>query len=316
MRKTVLVTGAAGFIGSHLVKRYLDLGDVVYGVDNFASSSKKSRHHEALLKREGYHFLGLDVCSSEFGVALSNVNFDVVYNFACPASPPKYQDMPIETTLTCTVGTKNVLSLAGDSTVVVHASTSEVYGDPTETPQNESYRGNVNSYGPRACYDEGKRAAEALCYDYKNSLGKDVRLVRIFNTYGPQMDIQDGRVITNFVHQALSGKPLTIYGNGSQTRSFCYVSDLVAGITKLASLDANPGTPVNLGNPNEFTILELAKKVQERFGCHLEFKSLPVDDPLQRRPDISLAKRLLGWSPTIELDEGLDKTIAYFKETV
>ena len=316
MQKNILVTGAAGFLGSHLVQHHLAAGDAVCGVDNFVSSLKNSKHHLELCKSADYRFFELDVCSPAFVGAFDGFDFDVIYNFACPASPPKYQSMPVETTLTCVLGTNHALTLAGASTVVVHASTSEVYGDPTETPQSESYRGNVNSYGPRSCYDEGKRAAEALCYDHKNFLGKDVRLVRIFNTYGPQMDALDGRVITNFINQVLSGRALTVYGAGSQTRSFCYVSDLVSGIVKLASLGANPGTPVNLGNPNEFTILELAKKVQERFGCPIEFKPLPVDDPLQRKPDISLAKSLLGWSPVVQLEEGLDKTIDYFKRGI
>lgn len=313
MNRTALVTGAAGFLGSHLVKHHLDQGDRVHGVDNFSSSNPLAPHHRRLLSDSNYRFMDFDVTSRGFFEAAKGIEYDLIYNFACPASPPRYQEIPIETTLTCVVGTNNVLSLATSRTVVVHASTSEVYGDPTETPQSETYRGRVNSYGPRACYDEGKRAAEALCYDHLNARGTDVRLVRIFNTYGPQMDIKDGRVITNFVGQALSGSPLTVYGDGSQTRSFCYVSDLIAGITALALLGENPRSPVNLGNPNEFTIMDLAKKLQVRFGCDLETRPLPIDDPLQRRPDISLARRILGWSPTVELDEGLDRTIDFFR---
>ena len=238
----------------------------------------------------------------------------MIYNFACPASPPKYQKTPIETTLTCVTGTNNVLALARQKTVVIHASTSEVYGDPAISPQSENYRGSVNPYGPRSCYDEGKRAAEALCYDYRQKLNRDVRLIRIFNTYGPQMDLADGRVITNFIQQALSNEPLTVYGDGNQTRSFCYVSDLINGITSLARLGENPGTPINLGNPQEFTILELVEKIRSRFNSKVNFLPLPVDDPLQRKPDISLAKKILSWQPTVDLDEGLNLTIEYFQK--
>jgi UDP-glucuronate decarboxylase len=313
MKKKVLVTGSAGFLGSYLVQHHLSNGDVVYGIDNFSSSSKRSKHHLRLIENKNYYFLEGDICSSSFVDRSKLFDPDLIYNFACPASPPKYQDIPVETTLTCTTGVNNVLSIAGKSAVVVHASTSEIYGDPEITPQPEVYRGKVNSYGPRSCYDEGKRAAEALCYDYKNKLGKDIRLVRIFNTYGPHMDIKDGRVITNFIDQALRGESLTVYGDGSQTRSFCYVTDLIRAITSLASLADNPGTPINIGNPNEFTIMELAEKLQKKFNCNINFHPLPVDDPLQRRPDISLAKKLLSWEPQIELDEGLEKTIQHFR---
>ena len=313
MNKKVLITGSAGFLGSHLVEHHLSIGDVVHGVDNFSSSNKSSNHHKKLVSNSNYFFVKCDISSQEFVGKSKNLEFDIIYNFACPASPPRYQEIPVETMMTCVTGTKNVISIAKKNTVVVHASTSEVYGDPEISPQKESYRGSVNPYGPRSCYDEGKRAAEALCYDYRNKYDIDVRLVRIFNTYGPQMDIKDGRVVTNFIGQALKGKPLTVYGDGSQTRSFCYVSDLIRGITTLSSIGSNPGGPINIGNPNEFTVLDLAKKVKDRFGSQIEFKPLPVDDPLQRKPDISLAEKLLSWQPVVQLDEGLDKTIEYFR---
>jgi UDP-glucuronate decarboxylase len=246
-------------------------------------------------------------------------DIDVIYNFACPASPPRYQSMPIETMMTCVIGTKNVLDLALEhNAVVVHASTSEVYGDPDVSPQPEKYRGLVNSFGPRACYDEGKRAAEALCYDYIHKFNLDVRIVRIFNTYGPNMDPDDGRVISNFINQALRGGPLTIYGDGSQTRSFCYVDDLVDGIVKLAAINNDQrlwSRPINLGNPDEFTIAELARMVTERYpDVKIVHRDLPADDPLQRKPDITTAKNVLVWEPRVQLSYGLDRTIEYFKK--
>jgi UDP-glucuronate decarboxylase len=311
----VLITGSAGFLGSHLVLHHVAAGDRVYGVDNYSSSKPLSHHHRKIIKDSGdkYLFSVADVSNPEFPRLFKEIPLDVIYNFACPASPPRYQNIPVETMMTCVAGTRNILATARHKTVVVHASTSEIYGDPQVSPQSESYRGQVNSYGPRSCYDEGKRAAEALCYDYRHKHGIDARLVRIFNTYGPHMDIEDGRVITNFIGQALRGEALTIYGDGSQTRSFCYVDDLIRGIISLAQSPENPGTPVNLGNPNEFTIQELAHKMQLIFGSAIENKSLPIDDPLQRRPDISLAKKLFDWEPSVQLDEGLYKTIEYFK---
>ena len=313
--RSVLVTGAAGFLGSYLVEHHVQKGDDVHGVDNFSSSSPISKHHGNLCGHENYTFNVLDVSSQQFLQAYVGKHFDIIYNFACPASPPRYQEIPVETMMTCVVGTNNVLTLANQNSIVVHASTSEVYGDPNISPQPEIYRGCVNSYGPRSCYDEGKRAAEALCYDYRNKFGIDARLVRIFNTYGPRMDPHDGRVITNFVKQALRGEPLTVYGEGKQTRSFCYVTDLIGGITKLGELNRNPGTPINLGNPSEFTVLDLAQKVIDRLDGNIEYRSLPVDDPMQRRPDITVAQKMLDWSPKIDIDTGLDRMIEYMRST-
>jgi UDP-glucuronate decarboxylase len=311
--KNILVTGAAGFLGSYLVEHHLNTGDKVYGVDNFCSSNANANHHRVLVDRDNYIFSRQDITSHTFLNSHSQVSFDVIYNFACPASPPRYQEIPIETMMTCVEGTNNVLNLATKNTVVVHASTSEVYGDPAIHPQPENYWGHVNSYGIRSCYDEGKRAAEALCFDHRNMKGIDVRLVRIFNTYGPRMDPYDGRVITNLVGQALRGETLTMYGDGQQTRSFCYVTDLIRGIISLSKLPTNPGTPINIGNPNEFTILELAKKIQGKLGGDVSFLPLPKDDPKQRRPDITLAKEVLQWQPIVNLDEGLDHMISYMR---
>lgn len=323
--KCILVTGAAGFLGSHLMLHHLWKGDFVLGIDDYSSSFRGSDHVRYIHKIFNGKLVDQNINDQEslyktinsFVVERKVSKFDLVYNFACPASPPIYQSMPIDTLLTCTLGVRNILNVAKQSkAIVVHASTSEVYGNPLSSPQRETDLGNVNSYGPRACYDEGKRAAEALCFDYLNTDNIDVRLVRIFNTYGPHMSLYDGRVITNFIQQGLAKEKITIYGDGSQTRSFCYVDDLIDGIVKLGELQINPRTPVNLGNPNEFTILQLAMQAIKKFKMNDDFiqrKSLPQDDPLQRCPDITLAKRLLGWEPKVELDEGLDKTIEYFK---
>lgn len=328
MKKNVIVTGSAGFIGSHLAKWHLDKGDNVIGVDNFSSSSgnlyKPSKHHSDLMMHLGFKFIAGDINDEMVVKLLLREECDILYNFACPASPPRYQAMPVQTMLTCTNGVYNMLEVARRKRAIfVQASTSEVYGDPNVEVQDEKYWGNVNSYGPRSCYDEGKRAAEALCYDYLNKHGVDARLVRIFNTYGPNMDPNDGRVISNFINQAISGKKLTIYGDGSQTRSFCYVSDLVDAVTKLALLEKNPATPVNVGNPVEFTMLEAAKQVLVELGMlknwnqdHSEFityNPLPVDDPKRRKPNIELATNLLGWKPTVSLKVGLKNTIEYYK---
>lgn len=317
--KRVLVTGAAGFLGSHISKHHLEAGDRVFGIDDFCSSTNNSAHLKELASYKTFSFSENDITDDRTNFAVNAFkgrfgNFHLIYNFACPASPPRYQAMPIHTMMTCVAGTKRMLKLAEDhDAVLVHASTSEVYGDPATSPQSESYRGCVNSYGPRACYDEGKRAAEALCFDYLHQHEVDARLVRIFNTYGPNMDPYDGRVVSNFIRQALRGEDLTVYGRGQQTRSFCYVDDLVRGIVALGALPKNPGRPVNVGNPIEFSILELANQVQKRLGGQIIFHPLPVDDPTQRCPDISQAKSLLGWEPKVYLSEGLDRTIEYFK---
>jgi UDP-glucuronate decarboxylase len=328
-KMNVLITGAAGFLGSHLMFHHLKKGDNVLGLDNFSSSKKDSKHIRLLHELYSPNRFSLcDVDITEYMDILWEVekfnakspgNFDLIYNFACPASPPRYQEIPVETVLVSTIGVANVLQLAKkQNSVVVHASTSEVYGDPIVSPQPETYRGNVNSYGPRACYDEGKRAAEALCYDFLNKHSVDVRVVRIFNTYGPHMDAADGRVITNFIMQAMKGESFTIYGHGRQTRSFCYVDDLIRGIVSLARLKKNPGTPINLGNPGEFTINHLVSVVNTLINPgtqpKIQSQPMPVDDPSQRKPDITLAKQYLDWSPQTSLVEGLSKTIEYFRD--
>lgn len=313
----VLITGVAGFLGSHLAEHHLRLGDIVWGIDDFSTALGPSAPHFLSLKRHhDFRFFREDVVDAnwrDFGEKL-----DLIYNFACPASPPRYQAMPVKTLLTSVVGTQNMLETARKhKAILVHASTSEVYGDPLMSPQPEDYVGNVNPYGPRACYDEGKRAAEALCFDYLK-MGVDARLVRIFNTYGPHMDPDDGRVVTNFIKQALRGEKLTVYGDGKQTRSFTYVTDLIDGIIRLGALQKNPHTPINIGNPTEFTMLELATKVLKTVGetFKVTFDPLPVDDPTQRRPDITLAREILKWEPRVTLDEGLEHMVAYMKETL
>ncbi len=331
--KTVLVTGAAGFLGSHLAKHHLDEGDTVVGVDNCCSSDPNSRHLRVLKSYEGFSFVEGDICEDpshwkfDRRFSMSNLEddpIDLIYNFACPASPPQYQAMPVLTMMTCTLGVGNMLDLAHTKGCpLVHASTSEVYGDPEVSPQNESYRGKVNSYGPRACYDEGKRAAEALCFDYWKTYQTDARLVRIFNTYGPNMDPQDGRVVSNFIMQALRGEKLTIYGDGKQGRSFCYVNDLIRGIVAMGALEKNPEGPINLGNPYEFTVYDLAMRVlamvqgkpldHSTLARDIVTRPLPTDDPTRRCPDIGRAHKILGWEPKVQIDEGLDRTIHYFR---
>jgi UDP-glucuronate decarboxylase len=310
--KTILVTGGAGFIGSHLCARLVENGDNVICVDNLFTGSKENV--KDLMKRSNFKFMEHDIIDPLY----LDDTIDQIYNLACPASPIHYQFNPIRTVKANTIGVINMLGLAKKHRArILQASTSEIYGDPLEHPQTESYKGNVNTIGPRSCYDEGKRVAETLFFDYHRSHGLEIRVARIFNTYGPKMNKNDGRVVSNFIVQALVEDDITIYGDGKQTRSFCYVSDLVEGLHSLMNKSDFIG-PVNLGNPGEFTMLELAEKVIAFSGSKskLIFKPLPADDPKQRKPDISLAKKELKWQPTIALDEGLKKTITYFRTVV
>jgi UDP-glucuronate decarboxylase len=305
----ILVTGGAGFIGSHLCERLLAEGNDVLCVDNFYTSARRNIHH--LLDDKRFELLRHDVTFPLF------VEVDLIYNLACPASPVHYQRDPVQTTKTSVHGAINMLGLAKRLKVpILQASTSEVYGDPEVHPQPEEYWGNVNPIGPRSCYDEGKRCAETLFFDYYRQHNLSIKVARIFNTYGPRMQPDDGRVVSNFVIQALKGKPITIYGDGQQTRSFCYVEDLVDGIVRLANSPREITGPLNLGNPSEFTIGQLAEIVLQITGSKSRIVSepLPVDDPRQRQPDISRAKRLLGWEPTVPLVRGLERTVRYFEE--
>ena len=307
----ILLTGAAGFLGSHVSKKLIDNDHEVIGLDDLSTGSIKNI--EQLINHPKYSFIEHDVRIPY------QAKVDAILNFACPASPVNYQKDPVRTIETNFLGMINLLHLANETGArIIQASTSEVYGDPTQSPQKESYWGNVNPIGIRSCYDEGKRAAETLCFDYRRQHNLDTRVIRIFNTYGPNMAIGDGRVVSNFIVQALRNEPINIYGDGKQTRSFCYVSDLVEGIYKLLQQNENPDTPINLGNPNEFTILELAKVVIEITNSKSEIVNnpLPQDDPKQRCPDISLAKSILNWKPTIELREGIEKTASYFKQII
>jgi len=307
--KRILITGGAGFLGSHLCERLLNEGNEVICMDNYFTGFKKNVAH--LLDHKYFEIIRHDVTDP------FKVEADEIYNLACPASPPHYQYNAIKTMKTSVMGAINCLGAAKRTKArVFQASTSEVYGDPKVHPQPESYWGHVNPIGIRSCYDEGKRAAETLFMDYHRQNGVDIRIVRIFNTYGPRMNPDDGRVVSNFICQALRGEDITIYGDGTQTRSFCYVDDLIEGFIRL--MGSNETTPVNIGNPGEFTMLELAEKILQKVGgqSKLTFEPLPGDDPKQRRPDITIAKDKLDWEPTISLDEGLDKTIAYFKTVV
>ena len=311
--KTIIVTGGAGFIGSHLCKKLLDEGNHVICFDNFFTG--RLENIKDLINNKNFELITGDVVEPmEEIISGFHEKVDEIYNLACPASPPHYQYDPIKTAQTNFLGMYNVLTLAKKfKSKVLQASTSEVYGDPKIHPQPEDYRGNVNPDGIRACYDEGKRIAETLCFDFHRQYGVDIKIVRIFNTYGPNMREDDGRVISNFICQALKGDDLTIYGTGSQTRSFCYVDDLVDGMVKMMA--SNITGPVNLGNPGEFTIRQLADIVLEMIDTEsqLVHKDLPSDDPTKRKPNISLAKKELKWEPKIQLREGLEKTIEYFK---
>jgi UDP-glucuronate decarboxylase len=306
--KTILVTGGAGFIGSHLCEALLKQGHYVICLDNFFTGRKENIKH--LMDFDNFELIRHDIIDP------IKLEVDEIYNLACPASPVHYQYNPIKTIKTSILGTMNMLGLAKRvKAKILQASTSEVYGDPLVHPQPESYRGNVNPIGPRACYDEGKRAAETLCFDYHRQHKVDIRVVRIFNTYGPNMQINDGRVVSNFIVQALKNEDITVYGDGKQTRSFCYVSDLVRGMIDFMNQEQHLG-PINLGNDGEFTILELAEKVIQltHSKSKITFKPLPEDDPLQRKPDLSLARKLINYEPKIKLEEGLIKTIEYFKK--
>lgn len=307
MTPTTLITGGAGFIGSHLCERLVAAGEEVLCVDNFYTGTKDNIRH--LLARPNFELIRHDVWLPLF------VEVDRIYNLACPASPIHYQNNPVATTKTSVLGAINMLGLAKRRRArLLQASTSEVYGDPQLHPQPESYWGHVNPIGPRACYDEGKRCAETLCFDYHRQNGVDIRVVRIFNTYGPRMHPRDGRVVSNFIVQALAGEPITLYGDGSQTRSFCYVDDLVDGLLAMMRQEREIG-PLNLGNPVEFTIRELAETVLRLTGStsRIVLRPLPPDDPVQRQPDIEKAKAALGWAPAVALEDGLKETIAYFR---
>jgi UDP-glucuronate decarboxylase len=310
LRKRVMVTGGAGFLGSHLVDRLLEAGHEVLCVDNLFTGSRGNIQH--LRDHPNFEFLRHDITLPLF------VETDEIYNLACPASPVHYQHDPVQTTKTSVHGAINMLGLAKRlGCKILQASTSEVYGDPSVHPQKEDYWGHVNPIGPRSCYDEGKRCAETLFFDYHRQNGLEIKVARIFNTYGPRMHPADGRVVSNFIVQALKGEPITLYGDGAQTRSFCYVDDLIQGLISL--MDTSPGVtgPVNIGNPGEFTMRELASKVIELTGSKSEVvdQPLPPDDPRQRQPDISLAKELLSWEPKVPLDEGLSRTIEYFRHS-
>ena len=309
--KRILVTGGAVFIGSHLCKRLLEEGNDVICLDNFFTGSKDNIRK--LLSNDHFELIRHDITKEYFA------EVDQVYNLACPASPPHYQYNPIKTIKTSVIGMINMLGLAKRcKATILQASTSEVYGDPAIHPQVESYWGNVNPIGIRSCYDEGKRCAETLMMDYHRQNGVNTRIVRIFNTYGPNMDMNDGRVVSNFIVQALKGDDITIYGDGTQTRSFCYVSDLVDGIIKMMNNPQNAIGPVNLGNPSEFTVGDFAKLVIKMTNSNskLVYKPLPKDDPCRRRPDITEAERILGWKPKVSVEEGLKKTIEYFEQKI
>jgi UDP-glucuronate decarboxylase len=305
----ILVTGSAGFVGSHLSRKLLNMGHEVLGVDNFYTGSRSNVTD--LLSNPNFELIRHDVTMPLY------VEVDAIMNLACPASPVHYQRHPVQTSKTSIMGAINMLGLAKRLNIpILQASTSEVYGDPTISPQTESYWGNVNPIGIRSCYDEGKRVAETLFFDYHRQYGTEIQVVRIFNTYGPSMNLEDGRVVSNFIYQALQNQDLTVYGDGLQTRSFCFVSDLVEALVKFTESKVVPTGPINLGNPKEFTMLELAEKVISAAASksRVIHSELPMDDPKQRKPDITIAKEILSWTPKIELDEGLSITINDFEK--
>jgi UDP-glucuronate decarboxylase len=307
-RKRTLVTGGSGFIGSHLCQRLLDAGHDVLAADNFYSSDR--RNVQELLRNPRFELMRHDVTFPLY------VEVDEIYHLACPASPVYYQRDPVQTTKTCVHGSINMLGLAKRlGARILLTSTSEVYGDPAVHPQSESYWGNVNPIGIRSCYDEGKRAAETLFFDYHRQHALPIKVARIFNTYGPKMQPDDGRVVSNFIVQALKGEPLTVFGDGSQTRSFCYIDDMVDGLISLMNSPREVTGPINLGNPGEFTMIELAKQVMALTDsdCELQHLPLPADDPVRRKPDISRARDVLGWEPAVPLSEGLARTVDYFR---
>ena len=309
--KRILITGAAGFLGSHLCERLVAQGHEVLGIDNYFTGRRANVAH--LLGKPNFEMMRHDVTFPLF------VEVDEIYNLACPASPVHYQYDPVQTTKTSVHGAINMLGLAKRTGAkILQASTSEVYGDPEQHPQTEEYWGNVNPIGPRSCYDEGKRCAETLFFDYHRQNNVRIKVMRIFNTYGPRMHPEDGRVVSNFIMQALTSQPITIYGDGSQTRSFCYVDDLIEGMIRLMNSPDDVTGPINIGNPGEFTIRQLAEKIVEMVGADAELvlKDLPVNDPMQRKPDIGKAISLLDWRPTIALEDGLGKTIEYFRSLV
>jgi len=308
MKKRILVTGGAGFLGSHLLDRLLQEGNEVICLDNFFTGSRHNIHH--LLDNKNFELFRHDITFPTY------LEIDEIYNLACPASPVHYQFDPVQTTKTSVIGAINMLGLAKRLKIkILQASTSEVYGDPEVHPQPETYKGNVNTIGPRACYDEGKRCAETLFFDYHRQHDLKIKVMRIFNTYGPRMHPNDGRVVSNFIVQALKGEDITIYGEGTQTRSFCYVDDLIDGMYKLMNSRDGFTGPVNIGNPTEFTMMELANLVIQLTNSKskLSFRPLPQDDPLQRRPTIELAQKELGWQPKVQLEDGLKNTIKYFE---
>jgi len=309
IRKRILVTGGAGFLGSHLCERLLADGHALLCVDNLFTGSRRNIAH--LLDDKAFEFIRHDITFPLY------VEVDEIYNLACPASPVHYQHDPVQTTKTSVHGAINMLGLAKRvGAKILQASTSEVYGDPAVHPQTEDYWGHVNPIGPRSCYDEGKRCAETLFFDYHRQLGLRIKVARIFNTYGPRMHPNDGRVVSNFIVQALQGEPITLFGDGSQTRSFCYVDDTVDGLVRLMNTADQVTGPVNIGNPVEISVKDLAELVRARTGARVEFeeRELPADDPRQRRPDIGRARELLDWEPRVPLDEGLERTIDYFRE--